>query len=119
MLGATGLLLERYLDLVALRQRVTASNIANADTPGYRAREVDFRFEVESLMNQVAPQRPFAGITVRESWAGDVRNDGNNVSLERELGALGDNQFRFNLATVLLQKKLRGVRNAILEGRAG
>lgn len=119
MLGRTGVLLERYLDLLTLRQRVTSSNIANADTPGYRAREVDFRQEVLSLLNQGLAQRPSAAITVREVWGDAARNDGNNVSLERELGSLADTQMRFGVAALLLQKKLRGLKSVIQEGRGG
>ncbi len=36
--------LERYMDLVSTRQKLVASNIANANTPGYRTRDLDFPF---------------------------------------------------------------------------
>jgi flagellar basal-body rod protein FlgB len=106
MLGPTGRILERYLDLLAARQRVAASNIANADTPGYRAREVDFSWHLET-------------VAVREAWGDSAKNDGNTVQLDRELRALADNNLRFTIAAALLQKQIRGVRNAIREGRGG
>jgi len=117
VLGPTATLLERYMDLLVARQRVAASNIANVDTPGYRSREIDFRFEMESLLYQPSRERPFLPITVRESSPEGAKNDGNNVSLDREMKNLADNSFRFALASMLLQKRLRGLRQAILEGR--
>ena len=117
MLGPTGVLLERYLDVLAARQRITASNIANADTPGYRSREIDFRNEMQSLLFQPrSAERPPA-ILVRESWDPPARNDGNNVNLDREMTALADNLVRFTVASLLLQKKARGLRSVIQEGR--
>jgi flagellar basal-body rod protein FlgB len=106
MLGPTSHLLERYLDILAARQRVAASNIANADTPGYRAREVDFSWHLET-------------IAVREVWGEGAKNDGNTVQLDRELRTLADNNLRFTIASMLLQKQIRGLRNAIREGRGG
>ena len=107
--GPTTAHLERYLDLLAARQRVTASNIANADTPGYRAREIDFHSEMQSLVGGAIP--------VRESLAEGAKNDGNNVNMDHELQVLADNVLRFNIASLLLQREIRGVRSAIREGR--
>ncbi len=118
VLGPTATLLERYLDVLAARQRVAASNIANADTPGYRARDIDFRFEMQSLAG--APEAPrFLPIMIRERDTDPVKNDGNNVNLDRELQSLADNGFRFTMAALLLRGQVRGVMNAIREGRGG
>jgi flagellar basal-body rod protein FlgB len=117
MLDQTGLLLERYLDLLAARQRVTASNIANADTPGYRAREIDFGWHMRAQL--ASGREPHLPIAVRESWGEGAKNDGNNVQLDRELMALAGNSLRFNVASVLLQHQIRNLRSAIHEGRTG
>ena len=37
--------LERYMDLLSARQKLVASNIANADTPGYQTQDIDFQSE--------------------------------------------------------------------------
>ena len=118
MLEPTSILLERYLDLLAARQRVAASNIANADTPGCRAREIDFRYEMQSLLfHSSSSSPPFLPITVRESEGEAAKNDGNNVNLEREMKVLAENVLRFTIGSLLLQKQFRGLRNAIQEGR--
>ena len=47
--------LERYMDLLSARQKVVASNIANADTPGYKTRDIDFQSEFRSALGGGAP----------------------------------------------------------------
>jgi flagellar basal-body rod protein FlgB len=46
-----------------------------------------------------------------------TRNDGNNVSLDREARLLSENALRFNLAANLMKAEIRAVRAAIQEGR--
>ena len=117
MLGPNSILLERYLDLLAARQRVAASNIANADTPGYRARQVDFGWHMRALL--ASGHEPHLPLAVQEAWGEGAKNDGNTVKLDQELKTLADNNLRFTIATLLLQKEIRGIRNAIREGRGG
>ena len=42
--------IEHYMDLLAQRQKLVASNLANLDTPGYHTKDLDFQFEYMSLM---------------------------------------------------------------------
>jgi flagellar basal-body rod protein FlgB len=117
MLDTNAVTLERFMDVLALRQRVAASNIANADTPGYRAREVDFGWHMRTMLaSQAGPRLP---AMVQEVWGEGVKNDGNTVQLDREMQSLADSGLRFTLASVLLQKQIRGMRNVIREGRGG
>lgn len=102
--------LERYLDLLAERQRLVASNIANADTPGYKTRDIDFQFEFMSLAQGARPR-------VIEAPGLQAKNDGNNVSIDRESRLLAENAMRFNLAAALLKGQVQAVRSAIREGR--
>ncbi|MBI4875646.1 MAG: flagellar biosynthesis protein FlgB [Acidobacteria bacterium] len=104
--------LERYLDLLAARQKLVASNIANADTPGYKTRDVDFQFEFMSLARGAGPH-------VVEAPGLAARNDGNNVSIDRESRMLAETALRFNLASSLLRGQIQAVRTAIKEGRGG
>lgn len=103
--------LEHYMDLLSTRQKLTASNIANADTPGYRTRDVDFQFEFQGQVNGLAP-------TVQGVDGLKVRNDGNDVNLDREARLLSENAIRFNLASTLWKSELRSVRSAIQEGKS-
>lgn len=99
---------ERYMDLLTVRQRLTASNIANADTPGYRTRDIDFASELSSAVG---------GPTVQEVGNLPVKNDGNNVSLDREARNLAENSLRFQIASQMIQAQIRQTRAAIQEGR--
>jgi len=98
------------MDLLAVRQKLVASNLANADTPGYRTRDIDFQREFWNLLAGGAPQ-------VVEVAGLPVKNDGNNVSLDREARLLAENALRFNLATNLLRAQIRMMRTAIKEGK--
>jgi flagellar basal-body rod protein FlgB len=102
----------RYLDLLAARQKLVASNLANLDTPGYRTRDLDFQFEYMSLADSARPN----AIEVPDL---PVKSDGNNVSLDRESRLLAENALRFNVAAQLLRGELRTMQKAIDEGRGG
>ncbi|HZT30554.1 MAG TPA: flagellar basal body protein [Bryobacteraceae bacterium] len=104
--------LECYMDLLSLRQRLTTANIANADTPGYKTVDLDFASEFRRALEGVPP-RPVEvpGLT--------TRNDGNNVSLDRESRQLAENAMRFSAASNLLRSQIRMVRSAIEEGKNG
>lgn len=103
--------LEHYMDLLDKRQKLVASNIANADTPGYQTRDIDFQFEYQSLIAGGSPN-------VIEVDGLASHNDGNNVSLDREMRLLSENALRFNAASGLLRGQIRMVRSAIQDGRA-
>ena len=101
--------LERYLDLLSARQKLVASNIANADTPGYKTQDIDFQFEFMSLVNGQRPQ------TI-DAQGLKEKPDGNNVSLDREARLLAENAMRFNVASTLLRDKIKMVQQAIQGG---
>ena len=98
-----------YLSYLTRRQEAVASNIANADTPGYKTRDVGMPGDFSTAFAQ------FTGLT--EETPGLVsRNDGNNVSIDRESRLLAENDIRFNLATQLLRGEIRTYKMAIEEG---
>jgi len=101
--------LERYIDLLSARQKLVASNVANADTPGYRTQDIDFQSEFVNAMG--GPPR------VSEVNDLPVKNDGNNVSLDREARLLAENALRFQVASQLMKSQIRAVRSAISEGK--
>jgi flagellar basal-body rod protein FlgB len=100
--------LERYMDLLSVRQTLSASNIANADTPGYRTQDIDFQSEFQNAMG--GPPR-----TVQAGGL-PVKNDGNDVSLDREARLLSENALRFSVASNLMRGRITALRAAIKEG---
>jgi flagellar basal-body rod protein FlgB len=106
--GVTGNL-ERYMDLLSIRQKLVASNIANADTPGYKTQDIDFQFEYETLARGGQPQ-------IIQTPGLPEKPDGNNVNLDQQARLLAENQMRFNLASVLVKGELKTVQEAIQGG---
>lgn len=121
--------LEAYLDLLSTRQKLVASNIANLDTPGYRTRDIDFQAELRTALGRVQSGHANADATADATGRGTVaaakeveglavKNDGNDVQLERESRLLAENAMRFELASALLSSRFRSIRLAIKEGNA-
>ena len=102
--------LEHYMDLLGKRQQLVAANVANADTPGYKTKDIDFQFEFMSLMEGGSPN-----VVAAPGLA--TKNDGNNVNMERESRLLAENALRFSLASNLMRAQIRNVRSAIQEGK--
>jgi flagellar basal-body rod protein FlgB len=100
--------LERYMDLLSARQKLVASNVANADTPGYRTQDIDFQSE---FLNATGGAPHATAVTDLA-----VRNDGNNVSLDREARLLAENALRFQVASQLMKMNISIVRSAIQGG---
>jgi flagellar basal-body rod protein FlgB len=92
------------------REEAIASNLANADTPGYKTVDVPNPGDFSSALATAT----LNGVEVPNLVS---RNDGNNVSVDREARLLAENNMKFNLATQLLRTELKAVRTAIEEGR--
>ncbi|HMF75181.1 MAG TPA: flagellar basal body protein [Bryobacteraceae bacterium] len=110
MLEGIGNNLQRYMDLLSTRQKLVASNIANADTPGYKTKDLDFQFEYLSLTQGAEPN-------IVDAQGLKTKNDGNNVSMDREARLLSENAIRFNIASTLLKSQIRQLRTAIQDGK--
>ncbi len=115
-----------------LRQTVTTANIANAETPGYAAKKVDFEealaraVDIDGMgrLNGNDPAHFPAGrgslSNVRadtyDNPDGSVNPDGNTVDLEREMSTLAENSIMYKAAVQLMNKKLAALRYAATEG---
>ena len=107
--------LEQYMTLVSARQKLVASNIANADTPGYKTKDIDFQSEFQNALSGGGESSP----AVLEVSGLTVKNDGNNVNLDREARLLAENALRFSVASNLLRSQVKIVRMAIDGGNNG
>jgi len=103
--------LEQYMNTVSLRQKLVASNIANADTPGYKTQDLDFQAAFRSALDGGSPQ-------AQEVSGLPTRNDGNNVDLDREARLLAENAMRFNVAATIMKSSLSQVKEAIQGGKS-
>ncbi len=110
-------LLEKMLDVSSVKHKVIANNIANVNTPGYKKMEVSFADQLEkavneSSMNKFDTLQPKIVIS-KEASSETVRNDGNNVDMDKEVSSLVKNTLTYSIYTQLLAKKYEVVKSAI------
>jgi flagellar basal-body rod protein FlgB len=137
LFGSTHQLLSLSMRLRAMRHELLAGNIANADTPGYRAKDIDFAaalraFGAPENMPDRGPQaggiqlvsaRPldFSSASPADSLIrveeAEGKLDGNSVDLDRQIATLVENSLSYETSLVLLGRTLANLRYAIGEGR--
>ena len=116
--------LRRQMSIAAAKQVAAAGNLANIDTPGFKAVEVTF---ADALDQKLSPMKltnskhlttggPSGG-TVSEVQGATARRDGNTVELDRELLTMTRAAGDFSAAQTALAAKFRLVRYAINEGK--
>lgn len=124
--------LSASLRLRQLRHNVISSNVANAETPNYHAKKLDFEdalgraLDVEHMRGvSVTHDEHFpvgaggvAGVRpdIYENPEGAINNDGNTVDLEREMTALTENNLLYKSALQLINKKMAALKYAATEG---
>ncbi|MGI6318094.1 MAG: flagellar basal body rod protein FlgB [Firmicutes bacterium] len=121
----TGALI-KSLDRASLQHKVTAQNIANLNTPGYKRSYIEFSEELNraklSLKRTNPRHLPAGGAQseepqVRVEGGTAMRTDGNNVDLDREMLDLVTNQLRYNILAQTVSDRLTKWRNIINVGR--
>jgi flagellar basal-body rod protein FlgB len=113
------------LEVYQARHNVLAENIANSETPGYRARDIEF---ADQLAAALAPQEtPGAAKSVAPTElrleptidrAAAVKPDGNSVALDTQVGRLADNAFKIQALTQILAGRYAGLKRVIDGGKA-
>jgi flagellar basal-body rod protein FlgB len=115
-------LADQRLAWVANRQTLLAQNIANADTPKWRSRDLqpfDATLETLSVTPSMTDPRHLAGtvsaaaLSTSGGLAGERAPDGNAVSLDRELVKVGETDMAHALVTDLYKKYLGMFRTAL------
>lgn len=121
------------LNMRLMKQNLISSNIANAETPGYHAKKIDFEqalsraLDIDGLRGMstssgdhfavgggsMARVRP----DIYENPEGAINNDGNTVDLEKEMSALTENSIMYKAALQLINKKMAALRYAVTETR--
>lgn len=124
-------ILSRAMDAAALRQQVAADNIANVNTPGFRRRFVRFEEELARAVRgrSVAGRRTHPGhIAIGAASVRDVRpevavdaasvmrNDGNNVDIDREMAINAAAELHYAALTQVTSARYRMLRSAITQG---
>ena len=134
--------INKALDGLAIRQKTISSNLANADTPGYKRRSVDFEGALQHAINHsrgaidrtVSNDIPLAmtitnsqhfainhqGETVQdiqpsihEADNASIRNDDNGVDLELEMAQLAKNTQRYTALSNITSRRMRSLKSVI------
>lgn len=117
-----------YRQAIALRSQrheLLASNIANADTPNFKARDIDFRSAIAAAIDQrglklqTSKQGHFAvplknsnpPLLFRHEYQSAV--DGNTVEMDHERSQISDNAIQYQVLTQLLNDEFQRMRNAL------
>jgi flagellar basal-body rod protein FlgB len=124
---------EAALSLRSQRQELLASNIANADTPGYKARDIDFASALQGALGRSAPPAGVLNATAPAHLGGAARNpdllpdgtqvqyrgvvqgavDGNTVDMDVERNQFADNALRYEAGITMINHQIRGLLAAI------
>ncbi|ARJ44081.1 flagellar basal body rod protein FlgB [Pantoea alhagi] len=122
------------LNLRAQRQEILASNIANADTPGYQARDIDFASELNRALEKGRAQGSGLSLAVTSARHIPAQTatppsmdllyripdqpsmDGNTVDMDRERTQFADNSLKYQTDLTLISSQIKGMMN-VLQGQ--
>jgi flagellar basal-body rod protein FlgB len=120
--------LEHALNYSSLKQKVVSQNIANVDTPNYKAKDVSFKASLEQAMgNTIKANRsdrrhfdfssrsPVPGISVSKNL--NYNENGNSVDLDKEMADLATNQIYYNALTERINGKFNSLQSVIRGGK--
>lgn len=109
---------ERALGLRMQRSEILAANLANEDTPGFQARDIDFSKEMQRLDSSIPPRMTLGGTDPQLLFRvpSQASQDGNTVELSTEQAQFSRNSMDFQTSLTFVTMKFRGLKQAI-EGR--
>ena len=122
---------QEALNLRAQRQEVLAANIANADTPGYQARDIDFASELKKVMQRGRDATSVVALTMTstqhipaqaltpptaERIPDQPSLDGNTVDMDRERTQFADNSLQYQMSLSALSGQIKGMMNVLQSG---
>lgn len=119
---------EQALQFRALRNQVLSSNIANADTPGYKARDIEFGAALKNArgdqlamhktneLHKSAMNSNSAGSSVKYRLPTQPTLDGNTVETDVEQAAFAENAVQYRASLAFLDGRIRGLRYALKGG---
>ena len=133
--NTTNFLLERALDAESVRRKVISNNVANVDTPHFKRSEVNFESELKRAIEQnrelaendypgaVTDEKHIPFIQMRDvkgvgsrinlDYSTSLRNDGNNVDIEKEMVDAAKNLMRYNAFITSLNQNFKVLKMAM------
>lgn len=116
--------LQKSMELTWKRNEAIASNIANAETPGYRAVELDFAGELDKAFNvqtTSVTQTNSKHMDIGDAgvsryvpdYSGVTKPDGNNVDIDIQMGQLAQNRGKYQTAATFMRNSLAFIGNVV------
>ena len=122
-------LMGRILGAKWLRNQVISNNIANVDTPNYKRYDVSFESLLQSKLGQkrlelkatnhrhIRTRLDDLTPKIYRETGSSVRQDGNNVDIDKEMAKLAENALAYDILTEQIKTKFKLLSSAINEGR--
>ncbi|MCW2474391.1 MULTISPECIES: flagellar basal body rod protein FlgB [unclassified Symbiopectobacterium] len=125
---------QEALNLRAQRQEILAANIANADTPGYQARDIDFASQLNKVMDQGRVSGTGVALKTTSTRHIPAQNfqppeldmlyrvpdqpalDGNTVDMDRERTNFADNSLKYQTSLTVLGGQIKGMMSVLQSG---
>jgi flagellar basal-body rod protein FlgB len=126
--------LKKALDSQSQRHLLISSNISNIDTPGYKAKDIDFKGALRDALGSgdglamrtthsghIGPNKAnIKGLQAQPFTEADAaKSNGNNVNIDKEMMKLAENQISYNATIQLMAKRGSTIRSAITENAQG
>lgn len=113
--------LENYVALASTRQRAISTNMANVDTPGYHAKDIDFQGELNRAIHSASSlttngEPVHLTPAVRDVEGLMERADGNNVDLDRESLLMSETQLQYQMGIQLIKNHFHELLSVINGG---
>ena len=125
---------QEALNLRAPRQEILAANIANAATPGYQARDIDFAGQLNKVLEQGRASGSGIALNMTSSRHIPAQNmqppqldllfrvpdqpsmDGNTVDMDRERTNFADNSLKYQTDLTLINGQIKGMMSVLQQG---
>ncbi|AGP44994.1 flagellar basal body rod protein FlgB [Serratia plymuthica] len=125
---------QEALNLRAQRQEILAANIANADTPGYQARDIDFAGQLNKVLAQGRASGSGIALNMTSARHIPAQNmqppqldllfrvpdqpamDGNTVDMDRERTNFADNSLKYQTDLTLINGQIKGMMSVLQQG---
>ena len=117
---------EKAMHIQTQRAKLLSQNLANSDTPGYKAKDIDFKSALKSMANgnfakplkstqtgHIQPKGLFMGVESMYRQPTQSSLDGNSVEPHIEMGEFTENSMRYLMTLRILSGKINGMLTAI------
>lgn len=110
----TDLVIQRSLDGASLEQQILTNNLANADTPGFSASNVNFQASLNAALASSEPKAALENLTFApEAAGGTVQANGNDVDENQQMAALTQNVVQYETLTEIEKARMQTLQAAI------